>query len=757
MRPAYEFDDVRVEPDEFRVLKAGQPMALEPKAVDLLTYLVENSGRLVGKRELLDAVWKDTAVSEGAMTRVIAQLRKALGDAAAEPRYLETVPTRGYRFIGDVRRVPEAERVPMVVVGFGTFELDRSTGELRRAGQRVPLQDQPAQVLSLLVSRPGDVVTRDELRRALWSDDTFVEVDTALNVAVNKIRQALGDSATSPRFVETVPKRGYRFLAEVHAVEPRAAAETPEPRAPETTSRMGPVRGRTIWLAGALAAAALLALLISFTPVLRRNADTPDHPRIRSLAVLPLANLTGDPAQEYFSDGMTDALITNLASLPALRVISRQSVMRYKGSAKPLSEIARELGVEGVVVGSVVRSGGRVRITAQLVHAPTDRHLWAQSYERRMEDVLALQGEVSRAIAKEVRLTLGTEESRRFATELTVNPDAYDAYLLGRHHWNQRTEASLEKALEYFQTAAAKDPGFAPAHAGLALTYGPRLVYGYVPPGTGLAEQKSAALRALALDPGLGDARAALGAVRVLEWDWEGADKEFRRAVETDPSCTVAHLFYGWYLGALGHVEESLLQARRALELDPLNTVVNRGLAHHLAAAGRHEEALAQWSRALELDPNHAVAHLALAVFHLDRGHTAEGSRHLERAHALGPHDPMTLSFLGIVSAASGNRQEASRVLAQLQAESGRRYVSPVLTAYVQMALDQKDSAFALLEKAYAARDPLLINFQVGGGPGVFRLTEERVVALRADPRFDDLVRRMGFARSFPLRPPPSR
>ncbi len=740
MRPAYEFDDVRVEPDAFRVLKAGQPVALEPKAIDLLTYLVENPGRLVEKQELLDAVWTDTAVSEGSMTRVIAQLRKALGDVADEPRYLETVPTRGYRFIGDVRRDPTAERGPTGVVRFGTFELDRSTGELRRGGQRVSLQDQPAQVLSLLVSRPGDVVTREELRRAMWSDDTFVEFDTGLNVAVNKIRQALGDSATSPRFVETVPKRGYRFLAEVHAVEPRAAAEIPEPRAPETTARRGPGRGRTVWLAGALAAAALVA---SLTAALRRNADTSDHPAIRSLAVLPLANLTGDPEQDYFSDGMTDALITNLASLPALRVISRQSVMRYKDSTKPLPEIARELGVEGVVVGSVVRSGGRVRISAQLVQASTERNLWADIYERRLEDVLALQGELARAIAEAVRVTVGARERRRLMSARAVKPDAYDAYLLGRHVWNQRTDLALDRALVHFRKAIAADPDFALAHAGLALTLGPRQVYGYVPPGTGLAEQKAAGLKALELDPGLAEARAALGAARTIEWDWEGAEAEFRRAIELDPSSMVSHLWYGWNLRARGRLAESVAHRRRALELDPLNVLVNRPVARDLAAAGDEKAALAQWSRTLELEPDQALTHLDVARFHFDRGRRDPGLVHLLRARGLEFEGPWALSSLAVVQAASGDEREARRLLEELDAESARQYVSPVLPAMIHAALAENDRAFALLDRACAAKDPALVSIQVGE-VGFIRLAQAPLAALRADPRFDDLLRRMG-------------
>jgi TolB-like protein/Flp pilus assembly protein TadD len=462
--------------------------------------------------------------------------------------------------------------------------------------------------------------------------------------------------------------------------------------------------------------------------------------------VLPLANLTGDPAQEYFSDGMTDALITNLASLPALRVISRQSVMRYKGSAKPLSEIARELGVEGVVEGSVVRSGGRVRITAQLIHAPTDRHLWAHSYERRLEDVLALQGELARAIAEEVRVTVGTRESRRLMSARVVKPDAYDAYLLGGHQWNQRTRTpqSLDRALAYFQAAIAADPDFAPAHAALALTHGPRQVYGHVPPGTGLAEQKASALKALELDPGLAEARAALGGARTIEWDWEGAEAEFRRALELDPNSMVSHAWYGWHLRARGRLAEGADHSRRALELDPLNIVANHGVARDLGDDGQDEAALAQWNRTLEMDPDLATTHREVALFHFERGAHDTGSRHLERARVLQSEGPLPLASLAVVHAASGNGREARRLLEKIKAESARRYVSPVLPAMIHAALAENDRAFALLDKACEAKDPALISIQVGYIGNLLHLPRARLAALRADPRFDDLLRRMG-------------
>ena len=364
-----------------------------------------------------------------------------------------------------------------------------------------------------------------------------------------------------------------------------------------------------------------------------------------------------------------------------------------------------------------------------------------------MEDVLALQGELSRAIAEEVRLTIGMKESQRLTPERTVKPEAYDAYLLGRHHWNQRTAQSLDKALSYFQAAIAADPDFALAHAGLALTYGPRMVYGYVPPGHGLAEQKTAALRALELDPGLGEARAALGSVRIQEWDWQGAETEFRTAIE-DPR--PSHLWYSWYLHAVGRADEALVQERRAMEPDPLNITMNRALAQWLGATGQDEAALAQWNRVLELEPDHAQSELQIALVHFEHDRIDAGSMYLDRARSHAGDDPLTVAQLAVACAASGNADEARHLLGRLKTQSASRYVSKVLPAYVHLALDERDRAFALLEEAYRARDPLLISIQMGT-VGPFRyLTKERAAALRADPRFGDLLRRMGLDRRAP-------
>jgi TolB-like protein/DNA-binding winged helix-turn-helix (wHTH) protein/Tfp pilus assembly protein PilF len=627
------------------------------------------------------------------------------------------------------------------VLRFGVFELDRRSGELRREGLRVRLQEQPLRILEALLDARGEPVTREALRQRLWPDETFVDFDNGLNRAINRLRAALGDEADNPRFIETLERRGYRFIAPVGAPEPAA------PPAPEVFAQPMPRHRRAMWLGAAVSAAALTSVLVALAPALQRRAAPAGEIPIRSLAVLPLANLTGDPAQDYFSDGMTDALITDLASWPALRVISRQSVMRYKGSAKSLGEIARELGVEGVVEGSVARSGGRVRITAQLIHAPTDRHLWGHSYERRLEDVLALQDEVSRAIAEEVRITVTTASALRPSRARAVNPDAYDAYLLGRHHWNQRAPQSLEKAAAYFRSAIAKDPDFAPAHAGLALTYGPRFAYSDIAPGPGEAEVKAEALKALELDPRLGEAHAALASALENEWDWDGAEREYRSAIEIDPNATVGHMWYGAYLHALGRFEESLAQKRRAFELDPLDVTANRGVARELDATGQEEAALAQWNRTLELDPNHLRSQLPFALFLLEHGRRDLGRKQLERARALQPDDPAVLASLAIVSAESGNPDQARRKLAELKEESARRYVSPVYPAFVHATLGETDSAFMLLEKAYDARDPVLMSIQIMDTPVGLHPPPERAAALRADPRFADLVRRMGLPR----------
>ena len=555
------------------------------------------------------------------------------------------------------------------------------------------------------------------------------------------MRAALGDAADNPRFIETLERRGYRFIAPV--ATPDAPAPAGSASLPESTSPKEPDNRRVAWLGGVVAAAAVLvAVWIAFGPELRRRANPEGRVAIRSLAVLPLANLTGDPAQEYFSDGMTDALITNLASFPDLRVTSRQSVMRYKGSAKPLAEIARELGVEGVVEGSVVRSAGRVRVTAQLIHAATDRHLWAHGYERRLEDVLVLQGELSRAIAEEIRITVGTKENRRLTAARTVKPEAYDAYLLGRHHWDQRTEESLARALAYFQAAIATDPDFALAHAGLALAYAPRLIFGYLPPGRGLSEQKAAALRPWSWTPasatrappwpppvrrsGIGtERRPNSGALsRPTPAPPSGISGTAGISIRSDASTRA------WPNG--GGRSSWIPSMARSTVASPETWPRPAGTRR----PWRTGSEFSSWSRVMRRLNSRWRSSISSA------GAPALASRHLERARSFGSGDPSTLAFLAIVSTVVGDRQEGRRILGQLKAESARRYISPVLLALVHVALDEKDTAFALLEDAYAAKDPMLIPIQVCEAGPFVHLPKERA----GRPARRSAIRRSGAA-----------
>jgi len=439
------------------------------------------------------------------------------------------------------------------VVRFGPFEADLRAGQLRKNGLKVRLQDQPFQILAMLLEHAGEVVTREELHRRMWPADTFTDFDHGLNNAINRLREALCDSADKPRYVETLPRRGYRFIAPVDAgvgLAPPALAPEEEltaggVRAPQGVPLPGGNGGAVATEAGPavvvrelpsqplwpLRLAAITAMLVVGVAVgwyvwhgshSRITVARPD--RIQSIAVLPLEDLSRDKEQEYFADGMTDALITNLAQIGSLRVISRTSTMRYKGTTKPLAEIARELNVEAIVEGEVLHWGGRVRITAQLIQASTDRHLWAETYERDLRDVLALQGDVAQAIAREIRIKVTPQEQSWLTSKRPVDPEAYEMYLKGYYFWNKRTEAGARRSVEYFQQAVDRDPGYAPAYLGLADGYSLLGNYSLLPSGEAFPKAEAAASKALTIDNGLAGAHAVLGfAILLFDWDWAAA------------------------------------------------------------------------------------------------------------------------------------------------------------------------------------------------------------------------------------------
>jgi TolB-like protein/DNA-binding winged helix-turn-helix (wHTH) protein len=404
---------------------------------------------------------------------------------------------------------------------FGVFEADFRTGELTKHGKRIRLQEQPFQLLAMLLDQPGELVTREELHRRLWPQ-TIVDFDHGLNKAISKIREALGDSAENPRFIETVARRGYRFLADVAVVY-----DQPERQTDAGTPEGVPSRALTLKLFG-FAAALILAIYLSWIFYPWPQSLSPIH----SLAVLPLKNLSGDASQDYFADGMTDELIAHLGQISALRVISRTSAMTYKNGDKPLAEIARELNVEAVVEGSVLRSGDRVRIIAQLIQVPADTHIWADSYEGDLRDTLALQTRVARSIAEQVRSTLKPQEKAALEKSRPVNPQAYEAYLKGRYFWNKRTGEGLKKAIEYFNHAIETDPTYAEAYSGLADAYALSgdWEYGILSPQVAFREAKAASANALALDENLGEAHTSLAfALDLYGWDWKKIGRRPRR------------------------------------------------------------------------------------------------------------------------------------------------------------------------------------------------------------------------------------
>jgi len=478
-------------------------------------------------------------------------------------------------------------------LSFGDYELDCRTGELRRNGALLKLQPQPAKVLVILTSRAGEVVTRQELVDQVWGADTHVDFEHGLNFAVSSIRSVLEDDPENPRFVETVPKRGYRFIAPISEPVPPQGAVLAERAARPISPKLLAVSALVVFLSLAFLAA---LRLWSRKPGINRKLD--------SVAVLPLRNLSNDPEQEYFSEAMTDELITDLARVGGLRVISHTSVERYRDNKRPLPDIARELGVEAVVEGTIIRAGERVRITAQLIDARSDQHIWADRYERDFRDVLVLQDEISRKIASEIGSTLARTEKISRAKR-TVDPAAYDAYLKASFSFDHMTCKSFDQALAYFQEAVAKDPNFAPAHSGLADTYynlGDFPCWQTEP----YQEAEAAALKALALDPENADGHAVLAKIAFSrDWNWPKAAQEFSRAVQLDPNHAGIHSAYGVYLVAMGKEEQGVAEARKALELDPFSEGTNLMYTVVLYLTRRYDEAIDHAKQALTLFPSY--------------------------------------------------------------------------------------------------------------------------------------------------------
>jgi TolB-like protein/DNA-binding winged helix-turn-helix (wHTH) protein/Flp pilus assembly protein TadD len=624
---------------------------------------------------------------------------------------------------------------------FGTFEADLRTGELTKQGKRRRLQEQPFRLLAMLLEKPGDLVTREELRARLWPQTT-VDFDHGLNKAISKIRDSLGDSAENPRFVETVARRGYRFLAEV-AVVPNGPPETADGDLAVLRGLPGLVRpvdpgtspgrpSRTLareFFGFGLAVVLVIPLAWIFYP--QRHAIA----TIRSLAVLPLENLSGDAAQDYFADGMTEELITDLGQISALRVISRTSVMTYKTSHKPLAEIARELDVDAVVEGSVLRSGDRVRITAQLIQVPADRHVWAQSYEGDVRDALALQSRVARDVAEQIRATLDRKEQTALNASKTVNPEALEAYLKGRYFLNKRTGDGLTRAIGYFRQAIEIDPAYAAAHSGLADSFALAgdWKYAVLPPQDAFPRARAAATKALALDDSLSEAHASLAlAYDLYGWDWQAADREFQRAIQLNPGYAPAHQWYSWHLIMQGRITEAIIEIRRAESLDPLSLIISADLADALCVAHRYDEAVQQSEKTLELDPNFAVAYYELGQADVQRHMPSEAIAAFQHAIKLAGHSGAFDSNLAYTYAVSGRKEDALAIVRNLVAQQDQNPSVGADIALIYVGLGDLDQAMLWLNKAYDARFKASIVLHPAFDP------------LRSDARFKDLLDRIG-------------
>jgi len=623
-------------------------------------------------------------------------------------------------------------------VHFSVFEVDLHAGELRKHGLKVKLHGQPFQVLAMLLERPGELVSREEIREKLWPQDTFIDFEHSVNSSIKRLREALGDDAATPRFIETLPRHGYRFIAQVETLPYNHTSEA-NGKAEARRSHLLPKR----WIAGSMGglAIALMAILVGLNAFSLRDRlfpRTAPVPRIASIAVLPLENLSHDPDQEYFADGITEELITNLGNIAALRVISRTSVMRYKGTRKPLPDIAKELNVDALVEGTVLRSGDRVRVTVNLLYARTDRHLWAETYERELRDVLSLQDDVARAIAEEIKIRVTPQEEARLLRSPAVSPEAYQLYLQARYYSNRRTLPGFEKSVQLFQQAVAQDPNSASAYAGLAEAYGLIPFYEGASSKESFPKAKAAALKAVELDGSLAEAHAALGFVLFYgDWDWAAAEKELKRAIELNPSYATSHHWYAEYLSAMGRHDQAIAEIKRAEELDPLSPLLFSIGEEVCTNARRYDEVIEEAKKALELDSNYGLAHENLAGGLLGKGMYKEASEeYFKTNQSWGTSNSQELA-LGY--AFQGKRAKALEILKQLRESPRRPGLNSIFEARLCLgaALCTKQEVLDWLEKAYEEHKAYAPFWNIHPA---FDL-------IRSEPRFQNILRRMNFPK----------
>ena len=567
---------------------------------------------------------------------------------------------------------------------FGRFRLDASGRVLYRSGQAVALPPKAADTLLLLVQRAGELVEKEDLLKQVWPD-SFVE-EGSLTRTISILRKALQDESSGQQCIATVSKRGYRFVPAVT-------------QATEPMTRAAPAK--------------------------------------LMLAVLPFENLSGDLKQEYFSDGLTEEMITELGRLnpERLGVIARTSAMKYRGTKKSIREIGGELGVSHVLEGSVRRDRGRVRIAAQLIQVSDETHVWAENYDRSLGDILKLQSEVARAIARQIQVKLTSRQERRHAATPEVSPEAYEAYLKGRHFWNKRTEDGMRKSITQYEEAIRRHQDYASAYAGIADSYVMLACRGMVPAKETFRKAKTAAEKALLLDNELGEAQGSLAHVRLHDWDWEGLEQDFQRAIELNPTQAIVYYWYGELLMSMGKPDDAIAMTEKAYRMDPLSPVIGASLAMILYLARRYDQAMEVLERAHEINPDHFLPHLRMGLVRIQQRKHEQAIRELKTSVKLSDQSTETLAALAMAYAAAGKKKAALAIVRKLQEPKGKRYVLPYNIAKIYAAGRNKEKALQWLELAYE-----------GGNPDLIELNSEPIFdGLRDDPRFSSLMRKIGW------------
>lgn len=650
---------------------------------------------------------------------------------------------------------------PGAVFRFGSYELRPSSRELLKYGTKLKIRPQPFQVLTLLLDRDGGVVTREELREKLWSRETFVDFEHGLNTAVKELRAIVGDSAGNPRYIETIPRLGYRFIASIERIEatkkvpavplpvapiePPALASDGVP-APLAVPLSGASAGRAILRQWWFPASVAVVLLVVFGVYLVRSHAHSGHTAAAGrtmLAVLPFTNLTGDAGQEYFSDGLTEEMITQLGrSDPQhLGVIARTSVMHYKNSQEQLRQIGSELGVQYVLEGSVRRDSNRVRITAQLIRVGDQTHIWAREYDRQLSSLLVVQGEIAQEISDEIQLTLGGEHPAAAKQLRTLSPstsyEAYDLYLRGRYFWNKRTHEGFQQAASYFQQAIDKDPNYAAAYSGLADADALMSTWHQAPPTEAMPMARAAALKALQLDESLAEAHTSLALIEEsYDYDWQAAEKEYRRAIQLDPGYSTAHEWYAECLSFEGRFNEALAESERAHQLDPLSLIIATDNGVILLYSRQYDRAIEQLRSVIDMDPKFERAY-SIVYAYAQVGRFADALAAVENLRrAEGPTSAVWASQ-AYVYARWGKQKESREALAKVQALTRHSESHDPFVLMVYAALGQKDDAINMLRDAYAAHSSIMTSLKV----------DPIFDPLRDDPRYTELLSRVGLAQ----------